>query len=244
MESIFARALGQDISKITALEKQELLSRLLARLAHEIRNPLSSLHIHVQLLEEDVARNLPAQANNFSPRFEIIHGELNRLEALVKHFVSLSGPASLNLETVHPAKILSNVSALLQPEAASRGISLKSEADPALQFRADPAQLTQALVNLVINAIQAVGRDGSVSLRATRRDEGNVILQVQDTGPGVDPAKQSAIFEPFYTTKAEGSGLGLWIVQQIVSAHHGNIRVGTAAPHGALFTIELPCNPA
>src|ERR1043165_4036326 len=113
VESIFAQALGQDITKITAKEKQELLSRLLARLAHEIRNPLSSLHIHVQLLEEDVTRSLPELKAKVSGRFEIIHGELNRPETIVKQFVSLSGPATLNVEQVELQKITSNVCALL-----------------------------------------------------------------------------------------------------------------------------------
>jgi two-component system sensor histidine kinase HydH len=241
VESIFAKALGQDITQITAQEKQALLSRLLARLAHEIRNPLSSLHIHVQLLEEDVTRNQPGLKPGLAGRFEIIHGELNRLETIVKQFVSLSGPAMLHLEEIDLGAVTANVCALLGPEAASRGVSLQNEGERGVRLRADPAQLTQALVNLVINAIQAMQSGGTVTLRMSAdSNRGLAVLEVQDTGPGVPPDRQSAIFEPFFTTKPEGSGLGLWIVQQIVTAHRGRIRVENAPAKGALFTIELP----
>src|SRR5881628_2100033 len=97
MEEILARALGQDVSALAAQEKQLLLSRLLARLAHEIRNPLSSLDIHVQLLEEDLVQMAPANKQKLTDRLEIIHGELHRLENIVKQFVRLAGPSALEL---------------------------------------------------------------------------------------------------------------------------------------------------
>src|SRR5436190_23221772 len=109
MEKILASALGEDVSKLAAQEKQLLLSRLLARFAHEIRNPLSSLDIHVQLLEEDLAQAPPQVKEKAASRFEIIHGELHRLENIVKHFLSLAGPSSLNLETVEIRKIIGHV---------------------------------------------------------------------------------------------------------------------------------------
>src|SRR5260221_13891138 len=100
MEKILANALGQDVSKLAAREKQLLLSRLLARLAHEIRNPLSSLDIHVQLLEEDLAGVAPELRGRTAGRFDVIRGELHRLENIVKQFISLSGPSALNLQPV------------------------------------------------------------------------------------------------------------------------------------------------
>ena len=157
METILANALGQDVSKLAAQEKQLLLSRLLARFAHEVRNPLSSLDIHVQLLEEDLAQApLPVREKTAS-RFEIIHGELHRLETIVKHFLSLAGPSALDLHLVEITKVVGHVCELLRPEAAARGIDLAMRLPDALpSVAADSAQRTQALVNLVINAIQAV----------------------------------------------------------------------------------------
>ena len=242
MERILAKALGQDVSKLAAEEKQLLLSRLLARLAHEIRNPLSSLDIHVQLLEEDLAEAVPELRDKTTGRLEIMRGELHRLENIVKQFLSLAGPSSLDLRQVEIGGIIGHVCELLRPEAAAREIEILScVPEDVPSFVADPGQLTQALVNLVINAIQAVERKGSVTASAAV-DPGNGILRitVRDTGPGLPTERASAIFEPFFTTKSDGSGLGLWIVQQIVVAHGGAIQAADSPEGGAVFTIHLP----
>lgn len=242
MERILAKALGEDVTQLAVQEKQLLLSRLLARVAHEIRNPLSSLDIHVQLLEEDLADASPQLKEKWVGRFEIIHGELHRLENIVKHFLSLAGPSSLNHGPVDVKSVLDHVCELLRPEAALREIEILAQTSEHLPpLVADGAQLTQALVNLVINAIQAIGSRGRVEIRAQVDPLNELqIIEVQDSGPGVPPEKQSTIFEPFFTTRPEGSGLGLWIVQQILAAHNGSITVGTAVGGGAVFTLKLP----
>ena len=242
MERILAKALGQDVSNLEAQEKQLLLSRLLARLAHEIRNPLSSLDIHVQLLEEDLAETAPQLKDKTASRLEIIRGELRRLENIVKHFLSLAGPSSLDLQQVEVAKVVGHVCGLLRPEAAARGIEIVMKMHESVPLlTADPAQLTQALVNLVINAIQAVEGSGRVEVSA-HADETNesLTIEIHDTGPGIPIENQSAIFDPFFTTKTEGSGLGLWIVQQIITAHGGVVVASNAPDGGAVFALHLP----
>lgn len=242
MEKILANALGQDVSKLAAQEKRLLLSRLLARFAHEVRNPLSSLDIHVQLLEEDLQDATPQIRDKSASRFEIIHGELHRLESIVKHFLSLAGPSSLDLRPVDLAKIVSHVCELLRPEAASRGIAIGVKLPNSLpSVPADVSQLTQALLNLVINAIQAVEHDGRVEVDTVLDERAGVLtIAVRDSGPGIPKDKQFAIFEPFFTTKADGSGLGLWIVQQIITAHGGTVESSNGAGGGAVFTLHLP----
>src|SRR6187401_1643716 len=118
MEIILANALGQDVNNLAAQEKRLLLSRIVARFAHEVRNPLSSLDIHVQLLEEDLQEATPQVREKTASRFEIIHGELHRLENIVKHFLCLAGPSSLDLHPVQAAKVIDHVCELLRPEAA------------------------------------------------------------------------------------------------------------------------------
>ena len=234
------------MSKAAVQEKQLLLSRLLARLAHEIRNPLSSLDIHVQLLEEDVARAAPDIREGLAGRFTVIRSELERLDSLVKQFLSLAGRSATNPQPVDVAKVANHVGALLKPEATARGIEIVVRlAEPLPLLRADPVQFTQALLNLVLNAIQAVGRNGRVEITAAL-DETQTLMRVavRDSGPGVPEDKQALIFEPFYTTKEDGSGLGLWIVQQIVLAHGGAVTVANAAEGGALFTLQLPLSAA
>ena len=246
MEKILADTLGPEVPHPAANEKQLLLSRLLARLAHEIRNPLSSLGIHVQLLEEDLAQATPRLRAQAAGRFEIIRGELQRLETLMRQFLSLAAPSSVDLQPVDLAEVVRYVGDLLRPEAAARGIALVLDLPADLPvLAADSAQLKQALVNLIINAIQAVERNGRIDVivRADR-SRGVVALQVSDNGPGVPGEKRSAIFEPFFTTKNEGSGLGLWIVQQIAMAHGGVVTVGDPAGGGAVFTLELPLREA
>lgn len=245
MEHLAVTTMPHDAAK-EVQEKQLLLSRLLARLAHEIRNPLSSLDIHVQLLEEDVARSAPEVRERSAGRFRIIRTELERLDNLVKQFLSLAGRASIQLQPVEVARIAEHVCALLRPEADAHGIELSLALPPALpELVADPDQLTQALVNLVLNAMQAVGRDGRVAVAAELSETGEqLLLRVADTGPGIDAAKQAALFEPFYTTKEDGSGLGLWIVRQIAVAHGGTVGGENAPAGGAVFTLTLPLRGA
>src|SRR6476661_5273931 len=115
METISSKPAGVELAPSIVAEKRDLLSRLLARLAHEIRNPLSSLDIHVQLLEEDLAHAPPQVREKAAGRFEIIHGELHRLDMIVKHFLSLAGPSSLDLKQVDVVKVIRHVCELLRP---------------------------------------------------------------------------------------------------------------------------------
>ena len=240
VESILAKALGQDVSQLAAEEKRDLLARLLGRLAHEVRNPLSSLDIHVQLLEEDLAALAPQVREQLTPRLEIIHGELHRLEGIVERFLRLAGPAGVDLEPVEIRKILTHVCELLRPEAKAREIIISTQADEALPpVMADPVRLTQALLNLVINAIQAVERKGRVEVSAGVAD-GRVNVSVSDNGPGIPPEKLASIFDPYFTTKIEGSGLGLWIARQIVTAHGGSLEAWNGPSGGAVLTMRLP----
>jgi two-component system, NtrC family, sensor histidine kinase HydH len=241
VETILSKALGQDLSKMALAEKQLLLARLLARLAHEIRNPLSSLDIHAQLLEEDLAHLPPDTRDKLSERFAIIRGEIHRLENLVKQFLRLAGPSELEIEEVPLERIVRHVCELLRPEASARGIDLQLDLpDPVPTLLADSGQLTQALLNLVINGLQAVGERGRIIVRIQLSSPNTLSIEVQDNGPGVPIEAQSTIFEPYFTTKEEGSGLGLWIAQQIATAHGGEIRVWNSPEGGAVFALRLP----
>jgi signal transduction histidine kinase len=240
VESILASALGPDVSPSAVAEKRDLLARLLARLAHEIRNPLSSLDIHVQLLEEDLSALAPQMREQLTARLEIIHGELHRLETIVGNFLRLAGPSALDLEPVEVLTIVTHVCELFRPEAAARNIVICPRVQEALpELTADPVRLTQALMNLVINAIQAVERNGHIEVSVALAD-GGLSLTVRDDGPGLPAEKLASIFDPYFTTKPEGSGLGLWIAQQIVIAHGGRLHAQNAPERGAIFTILLP----
>lgn len=242
VEDILAKALGQDAAQLAATEKRDLLVRLLSRLAHEVRNPLSSLDIHIQLLEEDLEAVVPQGRGQFSSRLEIIHGELHRLESIVERFLRLAGPSALDLEPVAAGKIAAHVCELLQPDASGKSIQIVQTIEADLPtVMADPLRLTQALLNLAINAIQAVQHDGSIEVSVKRSAaDGAIVFGVRDSGPGIPADKLTEIFEPYFTTKEEGSGLGLWIAQQIAVAHGGKLTARNAAGGGAIFTLTLP----
>jgi signal transduction histidine kinase len=234
-------AVNQDPS-LFAAEKRDLLARLLGRLAHEIRNPLSSLDIHVQLLDEDLTRAAPDTRQQLGARLEIIRGELTRLENIVRRFLRLASPSALEMEDVDLGAVVNHVCKLLGPEAAAMQVELVTRQAADLPvIRADGVQLTQVLLNLIINALQAVPIAGRIEVRAAKSKSGDAIfLEVQDSGPGVPPERLAAVFEPYFTTKDEGSGLGLWIAQQIASAHGGTLEVSNASGGGAVFRLRLP----
>jgi len=138
------------------------------------------------------------------------------------------------------SSIIAHVCALLRPEAAAREIEIIRRIGETLPIiTADPVRLTQALMNLVINAMQAVSREGQIEVRAAANADA-VQLTVHDNGPGIPPEKLAAIFDPYFTTKPEGSGLGLWIAQQIVTAHNGSLKAQNDPDGGAVFTMLLP----
>ncbi len=247
MERILAKAIGENFpaendQPMSPQEKRELLARLLSNLAHEIRNPLSSLDVHVQLLEEDMAGGGPALAERCAPRFQIIRSEIRRLENIVNQFLQLAGPTALEATPLAINAVVGHTCDLLRPQAAERGVELSAELASDLPvIEADSVKLTQAFINLVINAIQAVTAGGHVRVRTFLAEPpAAVAIEVADDGPGILPQDQARIFEPFYTTKSDGSGLGLWITQQIVLAHGGSLRVASDGARGAAFTVILP----
>ncbi len=240
MENILAKAIGQEATQLPATEKRDLLARLLKRLAHEIRNPLSSLGVHFQLLEEDLNTLSPSACAQLASRLGIIHGELHRLDSIVERFLKLAGPSALELKPEDINKIVTHVCELLRPEAITRKVEILAQVESDLPLvTVDSVRLTQALLNIIINGIQAVSGPGQVKLSLAKSGN-NLLLRVQDTGPGIPANELGDIFDPYYTTKAEGNGLGLWIAQQIAVAHGGDLRAENAPSGGAVFTLTLP----
>ncbi|MBM3838257.1 MAG: hypothetical protein FJ398_09870, partial [Verrucomicrobia bacterium] len=139
-------------------------------------------------------------------------------------------------------KLVEHVCNLLRPEAATREIAIATQIASELPaLRADSVRLTQALLNILINALQAIERRGQVTVQVEPRPAEQILaIHVRDTGPGLPSEKAGAIFDPYFTTKAEGSGLGLWIAQQIAAAHGGGIQAANAPEGGAVFTLRLP----
>jgi signal transduction histidine kinase len=226
-----ALCLLTDITEVTELREQvalknnlESLGEMSAGLAHEFKNAIATLQGYAQLLQS-LELNDKAQV-----AAESLVNEVRNLSSMVTAFLNFARPQPLHLEEVSLSELIADCVAELR---------VKSEVDvgPSLTVRADERMLRSALLNLMRNGAEA-NPDGSVSVSAVRED-GTVVIQVRDTGPGIPPADLQKIFIPFFTTKAKGHGIGLALTHRIVTQHGGTLTAANAPEGGAVFTVRL-----
>lgn len=217
-----------------------LLGQLAAGVSHEIRNPLAAVFLHVDLLEEELAQPSPDSQTHIAESFREIKTHLGRLEDLVQDYLSLVRVTTIQREPTHLGNLVTDFAQELTAECAARGILLQSEGLAQLGTVAlHPNTFRRALLNLVHNALDAMPYGGTLTLRG-QQDTSRVRLEICDTGNGIPLAHLGRIFEPLYTTKPGGTGLGLYIVQEIVVAHGGQVGVASIERQGTIFTITLP----
>jgi PAS domain S-box-containing protein len=211
------------------------LGRLAASVAHEIKNPIAGLRGAMEMMSGVHLRD--------DPRFAIFQEallQMRRLDSLVKDLLSFAKPVTLKLEPVPIHLLVESTIPFVQKSAEEAKVTLVEEVDPELpSVMADPQQIQQVLVNLIMNAIQAIEGGGTVTLSASLNQE-DLALKVTDTGQGIKPEVMKSIFKPFFTTKHIGTGLGLSIVQRIVGAHGGRVTVESQDGEGTTFTLSLP----
>lgn len=224
-------SLREERAYATNEQKRQLasLGEMAAVLAHELRNPLAALKGHAQLLVEQ----LPAGSRPQDKANRVV-SEAQRLEALSEDLLSFVRTTVIEPRDINPAEFLSDcVAAVGDPR-----IEVVAEHPPP-RFRLDPERMRQALCNLLRNAVEASPRDGRVV--ATVRGEGReLVITVRDFGKGIQVADLERIFEPFYTTRARGTGLGLPIARRLVALHRGSLTADNAPDGGAIFSIRLP----
>ncbi len=227
--------------KASEAERMAYLGTLASGLAHEIRNPLNSLQLNMQLLEEEFGDD--PDADEKRRLMSITRDEIGRLERLATDFLRYAKPGPLELEELPAVELLLRCRELLAVEFRSRGARLRIEdRSRGATVRVDPAQMSQLLLNLVQNALAAseeTGRSPEVALRASRSG-GRVVLEVEDYGDGIPPDEQSKIFDLFYSTRKGGTGLGLAVVERIARAHQGELEVESALGEGTRIRLSLP----
>ncbi len=220
-------------------EELAALGSLAANLAHEIRNPLNAISINLELLEEDLeSRKTPVETVGMARR------EVGRLSRLVNDFLVYARPSPPVLETFDAGALLLDVSALLAPACERAGVELVV-AGEGVTVRADRGQLSQVVVNLALNAVQAM--DGAAVRRVeltARRDGERVVLEVADTGPGIVKAELARVREAFFTRRKGGTGLGLAIADRIVTAHGGTLELANRPQGGLVAKVVLPAGVA
>jgi signal transduction histidine kinase len=220
------------------------LGTLAANLAHEIRNPLNSINLNLELLEEDVDEH----GEDVAESLATTRREVGRLARLVSDFLSYARPSEPVLEEVKVQSVLTEVLDFLRAEATSMGVHLRMAPDtPDTVFVTDDGQLRQALFNLVLNAIQAVaGLDADrrvVELSAWPDEGDRIALAVRDRGDGIPDEELARVRAAFYTRRRGGTGLGLAIAERFVVAHGGRIELSNLQPHGFEARVVLPIDP-
>lgn len=221
------------------------LATLAGGLAHEIRNPLSTIGMNLELLAEELENEESARSRRMLKRISNLQGECRHLEDILNAFLQFARAGELNLEESSLNEIVSEHVAFLEPQADSLNIELRPHLDADLPLvMMDRSLMKQALVNLVRNALDAMPKGGSLDfLTHVNRDNPAhpmVVLEVIDTGKGMDEKTRSRMFHAFFSTKSGGSGLGLPTVRRIIESHNGQILCESDPGSGTRFTITLP----
>jgi signal transduction histidine kinase/HAMP domain-containing protein len=224
-------------SLVTYSQKLAALGRLTSGVAHEVKNPLNAMRIHLELLKARLGASQPAVHENL----EVIAQEIVRLDHVVQGFLKFMRPEELRLAPVDVNALLSEVGRLMAPEAARAGARIADDVVPDLPpVAGDVELLRQALTNLVTNAVQAMPKGGTVTLGARLGPDGAVELRVADEGVGIPAQDLEKVFRLYYTTKAQGSGIGLSMVYRIVQMHDGRIDVESEVDRGTVMVVTLP----
>ncbi|HVS00931.1 MAG TPA: ATP-binding protein [Thermoanaerobaculia bacterium] len=233
-----ARRLEQ---QATEAERMAYIGTLASGLAHEIRNPLNSLSLNMQMLEEEIEEH--GSAPTGKRLLSITRSELSRLERLATDFLAYAKPRPLEMEEVPAVWLLERTREVLAADIRRRGAQVEIEdRSGGARVRVDPGQLNQLLLNLMQNALAATeesGRPPVVRLTAYRRGS-SVALELADNGIGIPPEEQDKIFDLFYSTRKGGTGLGLAIVDRIARTHGGQVEVRSTAGSGTTMTVEIP----
>ncbi|WP_018392863.1 ATP-binding protein [Bacillus sp. 37MA] len=224
--------------KIQELEKLSLIGGLAAGVAHEIRNPLTSIIGFAQIIKES---SIDEATDKY---LEIMLNELNRISTIVNEFMCISKPKeSMEFRNTDIKALVSRVIEFMKPQASLKGLNLIEfiNSDSIITAHCDPNHLTQVLMNLIQNALEATTESTQkivVSLKNVNKD--SLLIKITDQGSGISPERQKRLFEPFYTTKEKGTGLGLMMCKRIIENHNGTIEINSQLGKGTTVRIILP----
>jgi signal transduction histidine kinase len=227
---------AQAVSALDDARRLATLGQFAAAIAHDIRTPLTSISLNVQILR----RKLTTLSEDDREHLDIALEELARLDRSVAEILDFAKPVKLASEQIDVGELIEDAAKGLTPVLSERGVALVCEPRGDLTIHGDPQRLRQVLANLVGNAADASKRGAEVTLRAVPANDGQIAIEVEDTGRGISSTDLPRIFDPFFTTRPDGTGLGLAICHKVVRAHGGDIRVRSAPGEGSTFTVVLP----
>jgi PAS domain S-box-containing protein len=222
-------------SELEVSERLSAIGRITAGVAHEVKNPLNSMRLWLENLKE----SLPPDSTVSREAVRILDNEIDRLDRVVKRFLDFTRPVEMHVEDTSLAQVINGVLTLARPQAERANVKLHSKLADLPSVRGDRELLRQAVLNIVLNAVEAMTSGGDLTISLERRNENAVIL-ISDTGNGIPPEQRSRVFQLFFTTRKGGSGLGLATAFRIVQLHNGSIDFDSEVGRGTTFRVELP----
>jgi PAS domain S-box-containing protein len=229
--------------RLLQTERFAAIGRLAAQITHEIRNPLSSVGLNIELLGDDLAHLPPERHREAKAILDAVGKEVDRLTQITEGYLRFARLPAPKKVAGDAGDLLADLVAFTQADATKAGVMLELNVEPGLpHVPFEPARLRQALLNLVRNAVEAAGTGGTVRVSA-KKTAGGLRVTVEDTGPGIPEEVRARLFEPFFTTKPSGTGLGLLLAKEIILEHQGELSVETSALGGAAFQVDLPAQP-
>ena len=240
---VIIREITEAIRKETRLRRSESLASMTtmaAGVAHEIKNPLAAMKIHTQLMRKTIQKKGSINESDAEGFLSVLEEEIEHLNKIAVDFLFAVKPMEVELKKESINDIVSDILSFLEPEAEEKNIvvdSVLSSFIPNIEL--DSRLVKQALLNLIQNAFAAMDGGGKLSV-VTKLNGDFVSVRISDTGCGIDEDKIAKIFEPYYTTKASGTGLGLTLVYKIMKEHHGDIHVTSQKGKGTTFTLDFP----
>jgi signal transduction histidine kinase len=212
--------------------------RLTRGVAHEVKNPINAIVLHLQLLQNKLAKQEPDTRRHV----DIIDSEIRRLDRVIQTLVDFTRPRDLHLEDMDLRRLLDDVALLAAPDAEQHGVTLERHMpEEELPVKVDVDLMKQAFLNVVINGVQAMPNGGVLSITA-HRDEDIIVAEVQDQGAGIPKELHDKVFELYFTTKKEGSGIGLAQTYQILQWHYGLVDFQSAETTGTIFRFQIPAS--
>lgn len=216
------------------------LGQLAGGLAHEIKNPLSTINVNLKLLSEDINRFPDEEHRRWLRRLRNVQAEADRMRGILDDFLHYAGKYELALKTVDLRRMVDELSDFFAPQADAANVVMRTMLpDHAVQCRVDSNLIKQAILNLMINSVQAIDEGGELIVKLfTARNLATI--EIIDTGRGIPPEELEKIFRVYYSTKKQGTGLGLATTRRIIREHGGDINVASDVGKGTQFTITLP----
>ncbi len=236
-----AASLERQRQELLRAERLAAVGRISAQITHEIRNPLNAIGLNAELLAEEIEGGGSAEARSL---VAAISREVDRLNAVAEEYLRFARLPKPQLAREDLNEVLGALLEFLGPELAAAGVRLEKDLGPAVPaVLADEAQLRAAFLNLLRNSREAMPAGGTVAVRTRRAEDGSAEVEVRDTGPGIPAADLTRIFDPFYSTKERGTGLGLPYALRVVQEHRGTLRCESQPGRGTVFLVRIPGAP-